>query len=956
MLLSDFPREIIEQLADSLSLEDKRSCYLVCKSWKELFQDSIHSDLAVCERLLEDLVNPSQDYQPPYLETRLLVRNMTIDYRKSIEDKEIYLLQRTFPNIKYLHFSTTKTVPDSFGVDADWSIWRMLTELHISFDQRTVPDLENKLVKIVVSLPVLRRLEISSRSWGHILSFSLDDFETIHSHLNHLGYWEFSSNLLALSETDLKSMTNVSPATNMGSLSITSENTDHRWLCYFAHKYPNLHTLNLQMTDFLPETNEQRSDTIKLFQQVPLPFQHLTKLEIGYRRWTGRDPLLFWDIMHFHNMPLKHISVYIYGLYTTYHADNPCDVAKNIVKHCFPCFFKNIESFSLKCLNTHSTPIDLTEIKYRLCNLVKLAIETPTLFEIDTLLCAAPRLKSLELQHTDIKVKDKLYNSQRFELQSFRVNDAKITSDVLRFLSFHCKSLSVLELKFSSVYGNFTTPGCQFIDMTYTRFEKFYLERISFIIRDNNKCPDNRNITIITRPIEDYAPKQDYDPNVLPVVVGSLPVKAYYEGFYDNGPHCMRALSTEQRSRIQKFVSNYVENKRITFKRVHDAKRKKPFAKDTLNFEGGKWAKSGAINQIFVKDLKKYTMDAHKIVQDKYKDGDKLRITGKVASEIFFDLRHISTRGGSATDTADLEDIIQKVRRLAVYAFASGKALDENAKDISIRAIKLPTRARYLKYEEDKDKDMVFDQEWVDKIQQARYEESVLQSAVSNNRGRYSKGGYSNRGQQGRGRGCEGKFYSPNTQHYTPANNTPARQHTIQATHHPGNTPSKQHTIQATHHPGNNNDISSNPPGERLNKFIITWKNTINQQWPIMVVKQGYRIQWTKFPIPWRVKPLSLPPEDQKEVDLAVEKIKNSDVIVILPTQNGDYLSQFFIVRETNKCRPILDCKRINQFIQCHHFKMEGVPALRDITEPGDLMTKMDLKDAYIVVPIHKDS
>lgn len=35
---------------------------------------------------------------------------------------------------------------------------------------------------------------------------------------------------------------------------------------------------------------------------------------------------------------------------------------------------------------------------------------------------------------------------------------------------------------------------------------------------------------------------------------------------------------------------------------------------------------------------------------------------------------------------------------------------------------------------------------------------------------------------------------------------------------------------------------------------------------------------------------------------------------------------------------------------------MEGVPALRDLIEPSDYMVKIDLKDAYTVIPIHMDS
>ncbi|KAG1437566.1 hypothetical protein G6F56_013039 [Rhizopus delemar] len=35
---------------------------------------------------------------------------------------------------------------------------------------------------------------------------------------------------------------------------------------------------------------------------------------------------------------------------------------------------------------------------------------------------------------------------------------------------------------------------------------------------------------------------------------------------------------------------------------------------------------------------------------------------------------------------------------------------------------------------------------------------------------------------------------------------------------------------------------------------------------------------------------------------------------------------------------------------------MEGVPALREILEKGDYLCKIDLKDAYVVVPIHQES
>ncbi|KAI9028177.1 hypothetical protein CLU79DRAFT_885063 [Phycomyces nitens] len=202
-----------------------------------------------------------------------------------------------------------------------------------------------------------------------------------------------------------------------------------------------------------------------------------------------------------------------------------------------------------------------------LWNLSELRIGGSTSVELDTFLSWAPRLKALSLYNSDIKIRDELYTSKRFGLQSLELCRAEITSDVLRFLSFHCRDLSTLFLYRLFVYGNSTTPGCQFIDMTYSRLERFYIDRTEFIIQEN-ECPDNINIALITRPVEDIPPKQDYDPNVLPTVIGT-PTKAHYDWFCTPGPQEMHPISKAQGSRIMKFFSNYEENKRITLEEAH---------------------------------------------------------------------------------------------------------------------------------------------------------------------------------------------------------------------------------------------------------------------------------------------------------------------------------------------------------------------------------------------------
>ncbi|CAB4013557.1 Hypothetical predicted protein [Paramuricea clavata] len=52
---------------------------------------------------------------------------------------------------------------------------------------------------------------------------------------------------------------------------------------------------------------------------------------------------------------------------------------------------------------------------------------------------------------------------------------------------------------------------------------------------------------------------------------------------------------------------------------------------------------------------------------------------------------------------------------------------------------------------------------------------------------------------------------------------------------------------------------------------------------------------------------------------------------------------------------PVVNLKPLNQFLGYKHFKMEGIHMLRDLLKKGDFLVKIDLKDAYLTVPIWKN-
>ena len=54
------------------------------------------------------------------------------------------------------------------------------------------------------------------------------------------------------------------------------------------------------------------------------------------------------------------------------------------------------------------------------------------------------------------------------------------------------------------------------------------------------------------------------------------------------------------------------------------------------------------------------------------------------------------------------------------------------------------------------------------------------------------------------------------------------------------------------------------------------------------------------------------------------------------------------------KNQPVINLKDLNRFISYKHFKIEGLHCLKYVLQKGDYMCKVDLKDAYFSVSLHK--
>ncbi|KZS01755.1 Uncharacterized protein APZ42_001485, partial [Daphnia magna] len=83
------------------------------------------------------------------------------------------------------------------------------------------------------------------------------------------------------------------------------------------------------------------------------------------------------------------------------------------------------------------------------------------------------------------------------------------------------------------------------------------------------------------------------------------------------------------------------------------------------------------------------------------------------------------------------------------------------------------------------------------------------------------------------------------------------------------------------------------------------------------------------------------------------ELLAKQAIVEVTDGSHGFVCSLFVIPKKSGGFRPIVNLKPLNQFIQYEHFKMENLDSARFLLRKGDWMVKLDLKDAYLTIPVH---
>lgn len=146
------------------------------------------------------------------------------------------------------------------------------------------------------------------------------------------------------------------------------------------------------------------------------------------------------------------------------------------------------------------------------------------------------------------------------------------------------------------------------------------------------------------------------------------------------------------------------------------------------------------------------------------------------------------------------------------------------------------------------------------------------------------------------------------------------------------------------------------PLAGRLQHFISNWARITQDPWVLEAV-QGYRLPFIQQPYqPHLPRALTHSQAEETLMQQEIQSMLQKHAIEETTPRGRGFLSTIFLVpKKDGGQRPVINLKSLNKFVYTEHFKMEGIHILKDLLKAGDWMAKVDLKDAYFTVPIHKE-
>ena len=126
------------------------------------------------------------------------------------------------------------------------------------------------------------------------------------------------------------------------------------------------------------------------------------------------------------------------------------------------------------------------------------------------------------------------------------------------------------------------------------------------------------------------------------------------------------------------------------------------------------------------------------------------------------------------------------------------------------------------------------------------------------------------------------------------------------------------------------------------------------------VLREGYEIP---FRMPPSLSPIptvldSYPPQSVKgrALEEEIQALRRKGAVEPAPPTPGFYSRMFIVTKATGDWRPIFDLSTLNLSVDRTPFRMETSQTVLRSVRRNDWMVSIDLKDAYLQIPIHPAS
>ena len=127
------------------------------------------------------------------------------------------------------------------------------------------------------------------------------------------------------------------------------------------------------------------------------------------------------------------------------------------------------------------------------------------------------------------------------------------------------------------------------------------------------------------------------------------------------------------------------------------------------------------------------------------------------------------------------------------------------------------------------------------------------------------------------------------------------------------------------------------------------------------MLREGYCLLFLSAP-PLSNVPVPMPSYSPSSIKGAALEEVNLGLIAkgaveLVPLPSPGFYSRLFVVWKTSgSWRPVIDLSHLNRFVDVSHFQMETIQSVLLSVRQGDWMASIDLKEAYLQVPVHPAS